>query len=120
MQRLKTRSQFQAVLRTGDVIGRSVHFALHRLQPAEGGLPAGGWIGALVPKRWARQAVTRNLIKRQIYSAGERHAERLADAAHVLRLRSTFDRRQFRSPGSDVLREAVRDELDSLLLKAAS
>ena len=26
------------------------------------------WMGALVPKRWARRAVTRNAIKRQIYS----------------------------------------------------
>ena len=145
MHRLKTRSQFQAVLQSGHVIGRSAHFALHRLPLAEGVpalatsvpaadsvgpgsateqqarfLAAGPWLGAMVPKRWARQAVTRNLIKRQIYSAGQRHEHRFANAAHVLRLRSSFDRQQFRSPGSDVLREAVRDELDSLLLKASA
>jgi len=73
----------------------------------------------MVPKRWARQAVTRNLIKRQIYSAAERHAHRLFDAAHVLRLRSSFDRQQFRSPGSGLLRAAVRDELDTLLQRVS-
>ncbi len=131
MHRLKTRSQFQAVLQSGHVIGRSAHFALHRLplqsdsadearaEPAHF-LAGGPWLGAMVPKRWARRAVTRNLIKRQIYTAAQRHEHRLANAAHVLRLRSGFDRQQFLSPSSDVLREAVRVELDGLLLKASA
>jgi len=33
------------------------------------------WTGAVVPKRHARRAVTRSLLKRQIRSAVERHAD---------------------------------------------
>jgi RNase P protein component len=29
------------------------------------------WIGALIPKRWAKRAVTRNAIKRQIYTVSQ-------------------------------------------------
>ena len=83
MRRLRTRAQFQALLRTPPV-ARTAHFALHRLKAtspevAEGGvvsasvfLPAGpAWLGAMTPKRCARRAVTRNAIRRQIYALGE-------------------------------------------------
>ena len=46
------------------------------------------WLGAMVPKRWARRAVTRNAIKRQIYNVSERFGDRLPVAAHVVRLRT--------------------------------
>ncbi len=69
------------------------------------------WLGAMVPKRWARRAVTRNAIKRQIYTVGATFEARLPQAAHVVRLRSTFDRKQFISATSDQLKQAVRDEL---------
>lgn len=74
----------------------------------------GLWLGAMVPKRWARRAVTRNLIKRQIYSIGEQHLAPPADAAYLVRLRSTYDRQQFRSAASDPLRAAVRGEIELL------
>src|SRR5664279_2304235 len=35
-------------------------------------------LGVVVPKRHARRAVTRSLLKRQIYAAGGRHAAALA------------------------------------------
>lgn len=69
------------------------------------------WLGAMVPKRWARRAVTRNTIKRQIYTVGATFEARLPQAAHVVRLRSTFDRKQFISATSDQLKQAVRAEL---------
>jgi ribonuclease P protein component len=72
----------------------------------------------MVPKRWARRAVTRNAIKRQIYAVSQRFADQLPDAAHVVRLRSTFDRQQFVSATSEPLKQAVRSELEQLFQRA--
>ena len=73
----------------------------------------------MVPKRWARRAVTRNAIKRQIYNVSERFGARLPVAAHVVRLRTTFDRKLFISASSDQLKLAVRLELEQLFERAA-
>ena len=80
---------------------------------------AGPWLGAMVPKRWARRAVTRNTIKRQIYAVAASFETRLPQAAHVVRLRSTFDRKQFVSATSDALKQAVGAELLQLFGHAA-
>jgi ribonuclease P protein component len=72
-----------------------------------------------VPKRCARRAVTRTLIKRQIRAAVERHAAGLPSGLWVVRLRAPFDRTVFRSAASDALRAAARDELDTVLARAA-
>ena len=77
------------------------------------------WMGALVPKRWARRAVTRNAIKRQIYSVSADCESAFAEAAHIVRLRMTFDRAQFASATSERLKAAVRGELQQLFTKAA-
>lgn len=134
VHRLKTRPQFQAVL-AGATVSRTAHFALHRLAlpepvgevqaPTPTAGPAadkaqalfavdGVWLGAMVPKRWARRAVTRNAIKRQVYAVSAQFEPRLPAAAHVVRLRATFDRRQFVSACSDALKRAVRQELEQL------
>ena len=136
VQRLKTRPQFQAALACG-IVSRTAHFALHRSpldrSPAGDSRPdhAGPdarplfgvqdvWVGAMVPKRWARRAVTRNTIKRQIYQVSATFEPRLAAAAHVVRLRATFDRSQFISATSDVLKRAVRGELEQLFGRVAA
>ncbi len=72
----------------------------------------------MVPKRWARRAVTRNTIKRQIYNVSARFGDRLPVAAHVVRLRTTFDRQQFISATSEPLKLAVRQELEQLFERA--
>ena len=77
------------------------------------------WIGALIPKRWAKRAVTRNTIKRQIYAVSQTFESRLPAAAHVVRLRAGFDRARFVSATSDVLKQAVRTELQELFARAA-
>ena len=77
------------------------------------------WIGALVPKRWAKRAVTRNAIKRQIYTVSQALEPPLPQAAHVVRLRTAFDRKQFVSATSDALKQAVRGELQELFARAA-
>ncbi len=127
MQRLKTRSQFQAVL-AGSVVARTTHFVLHRsrLDIVDSTVPGSGakarelfsvhaaWLGAMVPKRWAKRAVTRNTIKRQIYSVSTEMQSLFPAAAHVVRLRAPFDRAVFVSATSDVLKAAVRQELQQL------
>lgn len=113
MQRIKTRAQFQAVL-AGDTISRAPHFVLHRLAtPVDETLfvPANLYLGALLPKRWAKRAVTRNLLRRQIYSVASLHAQALAQTPHVVRLRRGFDPAAFVSASSLLLRHAVRAEL---------
>ena len=135
MQRLKTRPQFQAAL-SGGTVSRTPHFALHRLalnsptaaqattdpqafSPPPLFHPLGVWLGAMVPKRWARRAVTRNTIKRQIYAVSAQFELSLPCAAHVVRLRSGFDRQQFVSATSTLLKQAVRQELVQLFEHAA-
>ena len=126
MQRLQSRAQFQAVL-AGATVARTPHFALHRCA-----LPSStdaskslfataddAWLGAMVPKRWARRAVTRNAIKRQIYSVSTETEFAWPSAAHVVRLRAAFDRKQFASARSDPLKAAVRAELRQLFAKGA-
>ena len=144
MHRLKTRPQFQAAM-AGGTVSRTAHFALHRLglppvatdgvPPATGpdsspqaqgsqalflvGGQAGGvWLGAMVPKRWARRAVTRNTIKRQIYAVASGFEARMPSGAHVVRLRMGFDRKQFVSATSEALKQAVRAELEQLFAAA--
>lgn len=77
-------------------------------------------MGAVVPKRWAKRAVTRNGIKRQIYNVSASFEPRLPAAAHVVRLRMDFARAQFPSAWSDALKASVRGELLQLFEKVAS
>lgn len=77
------------------------------------------WLGAMVPKRWAKRAVTRNAIKRQIYTVSADFEAALPMVAHVVRLRACFDRAQFTSATSDVLKATVRQELQQLFARAA-
>lgn len=142
MQRLKTRAQFQATM-AGGTVARTAHFALHRLALDAGSAAllslahedgagtasartpkplfhiADVWLGAMAPKRWARRAVTRNAIKRQIYTVAMALDPPLMAAAHVVRLRTTFDRKHFVSASSEALKEAVRAELLQLFARAA-
>lgn len=126
MQRLRTRAQFQAVL-AGSTVARTAHFALHRCALDGSSSPAVAplfsvddvWIGAMVPKRWAKRAVTRNAIKRQIYNVSASADVALPRAAHVVRLRAGFDRKEFVSASSARLKAAVRAELQQLLARAA-
>ena len=74
----------------------------------------------MAPKRWAKRAVTRNAIKRQIYSVSIDFESVLSVAAYVVRLRAGFDRKQFMSATSDVLKEAVRLELQQLFARVAA
>jgi ribonuclease P protein component len=73
------------------------------------------WLGAMVPKRWAKRAVTRNAIKRQIYAVSTQFSGMYPQAAFVIRLRSSFASGEFASAVSDALKLAVRMEIQSLM-----
>ena len=118
-------------------MARTDHFALHRAALDVGAVTQQSselqnapqtalfvvqdvWLGAMAPKRWAKRAVTRNAIKRQIYAVSAEFESTLPVAAHVVRLRAGFDRKKFISATSDLLKEAVRVELQQLFAKAAA
>jgi ribonuclease P protein component len=82
-------------------------------------LPEAVWLGAVVPKRHAKRAVTRSLLKRQIRAAVLGHERALAGGLWVVRLRAPFDRKAFVSAASEPLRRAARAELEQLLASAA-
>ena len=82
---------------------------------------AGGpvrWLGLVVPKRHARRAVTRTLVKRQIRNVAAACAPQLEPGLWVVRQRSPFDPKQFPSAASDALKEAARAELRALFDRA--
>ena len=140
VQRLKTRPQFQAAL-AGKLGVRTAHFALHSCELAQiyppkttrpepdgissqDSMPTAiapdGVLGAMVPKRWAKRSVTRNAIKRQIYSVSAQFASQLRPYGHVVRLRAAFDRQEFISASSELLKAAVRAELLELFTRASA
>jgi ribonuclease P protein component len=131
LQRIVSKAQFAAVM-NGQTVSRTPHFALHRValssavsvavEPLNKPLFAvqDTWLGVIVPKRWAKRAVTRNTIKRQIYAVSTDAGCSLPVAAHVVRLRAGFDRTKFISATSDVLKTAVRAELQQLFAGAKS
>ena len=82
--------------------------------------PCDVWMGAMVPKRWAKRAVTRNAIKRQIYTVGTLAEPSLKQAAHVVRLRAGFDKAAYPSATSDALKSMVRQELVQLFARAGT
>lgn len=130
-------SDFQRVLATRPV-ARSPHFSLHHaVSEAAAKLSTGqvtlgaeaveiqpgatlpGWrLGLVVPKRQARRAVTRNLVKRQAREAMRQHLNQLPPGDWVVRLRAPVERQQFPSAASAALKLAVRGELASLFAAA--
>ncbi len=139
--RLVHKADFERLLATRSR-SRSAHFALHHVgtddlpprppaaEPAAGNLSTGSvgstpapvdksepslWCGCVVPKRHARRAVTRSLLKRQIRGALSRHAALLPAGHWLVRLRAGFPVTEFASARSQALSEAARTELDGLL-----
>ena len=142
LERLDHKVDFERLLASRSRL-RSAHFALHHVagRPAAPKKPArlplttelstapvgnrdepvdnlvsAHWLGCVVPKRQARRAVTRSLIKRQMRSVFEKHAATLPSGLWLLRLSQGFPVAEFVSARSEALTRAVRTELDQLLL----
>ena len=79
----------------------------------------GRWLGLVLPKRHARRAVTRTLLKRQIRAALAEGGGALPAGLWVVRLRAPFDRNVFVSAASKALRDAAREELARLVRRPA-
>jgi ribonuclease P protein component len=78
----------------------------------------GRWLGLVVPKKHAKRAVTRTLVKRQIRNVAAQCAAQLEPGLWVVRQRSPFDPKQYPSAASDALKEAARAELRALFERA--
>jgi ribonuclease P protein component len=127
LPRLKTAEQFAAVLDAsklkaeGHGVWRSRHFVLHLSPlatiepPSATTTQTNTTVGVICPKRWAKRAVTRNTIKRQIYAVTHDLAPQLPLACLVLRLAAGFSREEFPSATSPALKRVVRAELLGLL-----
>lgn len=141
LERLVHKVDFERLLATRSRL-RSAHFAIYHLSEAPAtprkparvvaavtlstasllgckqsvdNLPAGHWLGCVVPKRQARRSVTRSLIKRQMRGAFQRHLAGLPAGLWLLRLSQGFAVTDFVSAQSAALAAALRSELDGLL-----
>ena len=83
-------------------------------------LPSIWWLGLVVPKRHARRAVSRSVIKRQMRVQADAHRHRLPPGLWLIRLRAPFDRQLFPSAASAALRQAARSELEQIFARAAT
>ena len=130
MKRLQTRAQFLAVLNS-NTLARSRHFALHShaftsqtvtASPGEAVktvfVDRSLQVGAMSPKKWAKRAVTRNVVKRQVFSKFAEVAHAIPEAAYVVRLRAAFDKTHFPSAASLALKAAIREELTAIFKSA--
>jgi ribonuclease P protein component len=77
-------------------------------------------LALVVPKRHAKRAATRNLVKRQMREAMRRQLADWAGRRVLIRQRGAFAPKHFPSAASDALRQAVRGELDQLFAQAAA
>lgn len=77
-------------------------------------------IGLILPKKQARRAVTRNLIRRQAKVCFAAAAAQLPPGDWVLRLRTGYERSSYPSAASQALREVVRAEIQALFGEAAA
>jgi len=75
------------------------------------------WLGLVVPKRYAKRAVTRSLLKRRMRMAFAA-ADGLRSGCWVFRLKAPFPVSAYPSARSQKLDEAVRAELRQLIAAA--
>jgi ribonuclease P protein component len=140
--RLLRKPDFERVLAVLPC-SRSAHFAVHyvHVRPSEvhgpgsedlstddapkltapvDNSPVGLWLGQVIPKRHAPRSVTRNMLRRQVRAAMERHASRLRPGLWLVRLRRPFPKAAFLSADSTALRSVASAELDRLFAQAAA
>ncbi len=138
--RLLRKTDFERVLAVPPR-SRSAHFAVHHLKARPGvpttpvatelstgdspkfeqpvdNLPSGHWLGCVIPKRHAARAVTRNMLRRQVREAMQRHAVALPPGLWLVRLRQPFVKASFPSADSAALRAVALAELDRLFQRA--
>lgn len=111
-------AEFQGPIRQG-AWAKSAHFVLHlQARPvARLGSTAPHRIGALLPKRFAKKAVRRNLLRRLIYQEARLRLAQWPQSGGVdcvVRLRAAWLQTAYPSASSTALRTAVQEELQQL------
>ncbi|NBX15420.1 MAG: ribonuclease P protein component [Betaproteobacteria bacterium] len=129
LKRIKAWAQFQQLMAYPPV-ARTQHFVVHRarddvttpnpqqcLTPADQGVMVaqGLCMATLIPKRWAKRAVTRNAVRRQIMTAFSNEQNNLMPVPHLVRLQSSFDIKTYNSASSETLKNAVAQEMAQLI-----
>ncbi|CAK7021553.1 ribonuclease P protein component [Saezia sanguinis] len=128
--RLQTHAQFEAVLQQSVSIS-NFYFVLHhgasklstepqqeKLQSVDNLFFQGSRLGLIIPKRWAKRAVTRSLVKRQCRAQFALAAADLPAGDWIIRLRRSLDSGQWNSASSPALKQHVRQEIQHLLAQA--
>ena len=126
MNSLKTWEEFQTVM-SGSINSRTSYFSLHscdrqllahftRVNAKDEQI----LFGALVPKRCAKRAVTRNSIKRQIRAVVANQTQLLLTKAYVIRLHKDIKSIQSKSANSSLVKEIIRNDLNVLFEKLYS
>ena len=132
-----------ALASAAPAVGKSAHFVLHHLAASPASAvrppkkpiaqdlstatapnraqtvdntqsPPCWWLGLVVPKRHAKRAVTRSLLKRQMRAQVQGSLEHLPPGQWVIRLRAPFSASSYASAASAPLREAAREELEQV------
>jgi len=113
--RLHKPAEFAAALK-GRRIGQSAWLMLSAsrvpLPPQSPSVPAQARLGLVVPKRYAKRAVTRNAIKRVLREAF-RHQQGLTPRDYVFRLHSRIQDQSLTQ-----LKQQARSQADALLQQA--
>lgn len=130
IQTLRSPAQFRFMLAQPPV-ARSSHFFLYCWPPRQSAtavqmarfealfVPVQVFhLGVILPKRFARRAVTRNLMRRQVYALARQLLAGHEKGAWLLRMRSGLDVHSFPSASSKALKQAMRAELLALMAKA--
>ena len=93
---------------------------VHNVDDSPARAPSEWLLGLVVPKRHARRAVTRSVLKREMRAAFRRGVSGLEPGEWLMRLRSPFDPKAFPSAASRPLMLVARGELDDLLERCLS
>ena len=127
---LRSREEFDGVLENNTQI-RSAYFVLHyRIKflstktsyeccsSVDKRLSEGAKLGLIIPKRFARSAVTRSLIKRRCRAQISAFIPELPVGCWIIRLKRPIDSKQWKSSSSPELKKFISMELQSLFSKA--
>jgi ribonuclease P protein component len=112
--KLANQAQFEQVM-ASELLVRSPHFVVHMAKIGnDASENNANFIGLIVPKKWAKKAVARNAIKRQVIETWRQWVCDKPAMAYVVRLKSSWKINQFKSAVSNQFKESLRLELSHL------
>lgn len=127
---LRSRKEFDGVLNCGTQIKSSyfvLHYCIKNLSTktshencffVDKRLSEEGKLGLIIPKRFAKRAVTRSLIKRQCRAQTAAFVNQLPVGNWVIRLKRPVESTSWKSGSSSELKKFIRAELQPLFSKA--